>query len=100
MRSDSLAGICKQLVRLADILLHYRGAVKFILHLGIFLCAYLFAYLIRFEFSIPAEYTGVIRDTIVLLLVAKALAFLAFGLFRGWWRHFHRYLNQLRRLLL
>ena len=70
-----------------EFLLRYRGGVKFLLHLGIFGCAYLFAYLIRFEFSIPAPYPGVIRDTIVLLLVAKTLAFLAFGLFRGWWRY-------------
>jgi hypothetical protein len=54
-------------------LLHHRGIVKLFLHLGIFLIAYHLAYLIRFEFIIPPEYGRVIRETILYLLIAKAL---------------------------
>src|SRR3970040_3017778 len=69
-----------------DLLLRYRGIVKFFLHLLIFAGAYHLAYLIRFEFFIPPEYGQVIRETILYLLIAKALGFLVFGLFQGWWR--------------
>lgn len=70
-----------------DYLLKYRGPVKFVLHLGIFLTAYLFAFLLRFEFAIPVAYRATIRETILLLLLAKAIGFRSFGLFQGWWRY-------------
>src|SRR3990172_11988728 len=69
-----------------NFLMRYRGIVKFFLHLLIFAGAYHLAYLIRFEFFIPPEYRQVIRETILYLLIAKALGFLVFGLFQGWWR--------------
>jgi len=68
-------------------LLRHRGTVKFFLHFAIFVSAYCLAYLIRFDFSIPAEYLDVIRTTIPLVLVAKGLGFLSFGVFHGWWRY-------------
>jgi FlaA1/EpsC-like NDP-sugar epimerase len=68
-------------------LMRYRGLVKFVLHLGIFIFAYLSAYLLRFEFAVPSDYRVLIRETIPFLIVAKALGFLAFGLFQGWWRY-------------
>ena len=70
-----------------DILLRHRGEVKFVLHLLIFVSSYLLAYLLRFEFFVPPVYRSVIRETLLLLLVAKGLGFFAFGLFRGWWRY-------------
>jgi len=66
--------------------LRNRGVVKFFLHLAIFTGAYYLAYLIRFDFIIPPKYGQVIRDTILYLLIAKAVGFLVFGLFQGWWR--------------
>src|SRR3990172_6702858 len=69
-----------------NFLMRYRVMVKFFLHLLIFVGAYHLAYLIRFEFFIPPEYWQVIRETILYLLIAKALGFLVFGLFQGWWR--------------
>ncbi len=71
----------------AGVLLRRRGTVKFFLHLTIFASAYCLAYLVRFDFSIPREYLDVIRATIPLVLVAKGLGFLSFGLFHGWWRY-------------
>ena len=70
-----------------DFLLRHRVLVKSFLHLGIFVLAYVAAWLIRFEFSIPPQYVATIRETLLLLLAAKAIGFLAFGLFRGWWRY-------------
>ena len=72
---------------LMAIVLRRRAIVKFLLQGVIFFCAYFGAYLVRFEFSIPAVYAGLLRQTAPGLLVSKALAFLAFGLFQGWWRY-------------
>src|SRR4030067_3813080 len=69
-----------------NFLLRHRGIVEFFLLLLIFAGAYPLAFLIRFEFFIPPEYGRVIRETILYLLIAKALGFLVFGLFQGWWR--------------
>src|SRR3989304_612306 len=69
-----------------NFLLRHRGIVKFFLNLLIFAGAYHLAYLIRFDFFIPPESGQVIREPILYLLIAKALGFLVFGLFQGWWR--------------
>ncbi len=61
--------------------------MKFLLHVGIFIFANHFAYYIRFDFNIPRNLYPVIRETIPVLLIAKALGFLPFGLFSGWWRY-------------
>ena len=70
-----------------DYLLRFRGPVKFVLHLAIFIAANYLAYLVRFDFSIPRQYFIPMWDTIPVLLIAKALGFLAFGQFSGWWRY-------------
>jgi len=70
----------------ADFLLRHRGIVKLFLHFVIFAGAYHLAYLIRFDFIVPPKYGEVIRETILYLLIAKAIGFFAFGLFKGWWR--------------
>jgi FlaA1/EpsC-like NDP-sugar epimerase len=72
---------------LQDILLRHRTTVKTLLHVAIFLFAYLGAYLVRFDWSISPENIGLIRHTIPAVLASKALAFLVFGLFQGWWRY-------------
>jgi FlaA1/EpsC-like NDP-sugar epimerase len=70
-----------------DAAMRFRGIVKFTLHLAIFIIANYLAYYIRFDFSVPRQYATVIVQTIPVLLAAKALGFLAFGLFSGWWRY-------------
>jgi FlaA1/EpsC-like NDP-sugar epimerase len=70
-----------------DWFLRNRGPVKFLLHVGIFLSAYLGAYLVRFEFFIPVAYVPLIKGTLPFLLLSKAVAFAAFRLYRGWWRY-------------
>ena len=71
----------------ADLVLRQRVIVKFLLHLAIFFSAYHFAFLIRFDFSVPMDYLPVIWGTIPVLLLSKALGFYTFGLFQGWWRY-------------
>jgi FlaA1/EpsC-like NDP-sugar epimerase len=68
-------------------LIRFRAIVKFFLTMGIFVVAYLTAFLIRFELVIPGQYLPVVLWTIPVLLVAKSLAFKICGLFRGWWRY-------------
>jgi len=75
------------LIAPAGVLLRHRGVVKLLLHIAIFVSAYIFAYMIRFEFSVPQPYLHVLRLTIPMVLVAKGLGFLVFGLFQGWWRY-------------
>src|SRR5512146_3297490 len=70
-----------------DVALRYRVAVKFLLHMAIFIIANYLAYLIRFDFHVPDPYRSVVIGTIPVLLVTKALGFLSFGLFHGWWRY-------------
>lgn len=71
----------------AEFLLHHRRPVKLFLHLYLFVVAYYLAYLVRFDFRVPPEYLHTFLETVALALAAKAVAFLAFGLFRGWWRY-------------
>jgi FlaA1/EpsC-like NDP-sugar epimerase len=70
-----------------DAALRSRTKVKFFLTLGIFISANHLAWLIRFEFHVPPEMVAVMWQTIPILVIAKALGFLAAGQFRGWWRY-------------
>ena len=79
--------IARWLSRLPDIVLRLRVVVKFLLHLAIFFFAYSLAYVVRFDFAVPSQFVSSLWKTIPVLLVAKALGFLAFGLFYGWWRY-------------
>jgi FlaA1/EpsC-like NDP-sugar epimerase len=80
------SAVAKRLVGPVELLLRYRPVVKFFLHLLIFVAAYHFAYLVRFDFAVPVRYLPVMRETLPALLGAKAFGFLMFGLFSGWWR--------------
>src|SRR5659263_463226 len=78
--------IARRLSPLLDVALRNRTTVKFFLTLGIFITANYLAYLVRFEFNVPSDMAGVMRQTIPILVIAKALGFLVAGQFRGWWR--------------
>ncbi len=67
--------------------LRYRLFLKLVLHGVICVMAFLGAYFLRFEFSIPSQYFPVIREAVPILLLAKAAGFSVFGLFHGWWRY-------------
>jgi FlaA1/EpsC-like NDP-sugar epimerase len=79
--------IARLLSPFLDVALRSRTTVKFFLTLGIFIAANHLAWLLRFEFNVPPDMIGVMWQTIPVLVIAKALGFLAAGQFRGWWRY-------------
>ncbi|MDD5723458.1 MAG: nucleoside-diphosphate sugar epimerase/dehydratase, partial [Syntrophales bacterium] len=79
--------IARWLSPLLDVLLRGRTTVKFFLTIGIFIAANHLAWLLRFEFNVPPDMVAVMLETIPILVIAKALGFLASGQFRGWWRY-------------
>ena len=84
----SFRGACSRAFpSMLGVALRFRSTVKFLLHVVIFISAYLGAFLVRFEGSLPPEYILAIRHTIPVVLASKALAFYSFGLFHGWWRY-------------
>jgi len=70
-----------------DVALRRRTTVKFFLTLGIFISAYLLAWLVRFDFDVPPGMVDVMWQTIPILVIAKAIGFFVSGQFRGWWRY-------------
>ena len=49
--------------------------------------AYLLAFVLRFDLSIPPPYRSVVGATLPLLLACKLVGFSALRLFSGWWHH-------------
>src|SRR3990172_6155917 len=50
-------------------------------------CAYLFAYLLRFEGEIPPQEWAILKATLPYILPFKLIVFMALGLYRGMWRY-------------
>ena len=55
--------------------------------LAIFLFAGLSAFLLRFDFSVPAFFRRYLFTSLLVWVVVKALVFLQLSLDRGWWRY-------------
>lgn len=64
-----------------------RVLVLFLFHAGVFIAAYIFAWLVRFEFKIPAEYADSTRASLPFVIGVQLLVATFFGFFRGWWRY-------------
>jgi FlaA1/EpsC-like NDP-sugar epimerase len=64
-----------------------RRAVILAIHLALIPIAYWFAFLLRFDGSVPADYVSVYWATMPLLLALRLGAFAIFRQFRGWWRY-------------
>jgi FlaA1/EpsC-like NDP-sugar epimerase len=71
------------LVRLAGA----RVAILFAFHAVVFAACYTFAYLLRFEFAIPAEFNETFKWSMPVVLGIQLLVGVAFGFYRGWWRY-------------
>ena len=56
-------------------------------HLAVFAAVYWTAFLLRFDFYLPATDAFALRSTLPWVLVAKFLIFLALGHFDGWWAY-------------
>ncbi|MBX9705735.1 MAG: polysaccharide biosynthesis protein, partial [Gammaproteobacteria bacterium] len=49
-------------------------------------CAWVLAYLLRFNFSIPADFSAEMLATVGWVVVLQVAVFISFGLYRGVWR--------------
>jgi FlaA1/EpsC-like NDP-sugar epimerase len=54
---------------------------------AIILISFLFAFLLRFDFNIPAAQWQVFSELLIPLLIIKTLVFWRFGMNHGWWRY-------------
>ena len=68
-------------------LAQHRIALMVVFNLLVATAAYLLAFALRFDLSIPEEYFRVVGITLPLLLACKLLGFSAFRLFSGWLQH-------------
>jgi len=69
-------------------LLRYRRVVVLATHAALIFLAYLAAYAIRFEFSVPGKELSVFWATLPYLLALRLALFEGFRLHGGYWRHF------------
>lgn len=64
-----------------------RVVILFCFHALVFSACYAFAYLVRFEFTIPPEYVVMLKMTMPVVVTVQLLCGAAFGFYRGWWRY-------------
>ncbi|HXI13989.1 MAG TPA: nucleoside-diphosphate sugar epimerase/dehydratase [Thermoanaerobaculia bacterium] len=64
-----------------------RVAMLFLFHAFVFTLCYVFAWLLRFEFSIPPEFLESFKEGIPYVVGVQLLAGAALGFYRGWWRY-------------
>jgi FlaA1/EpsC-like NDP-sugar epimerase len=69
------------------VLLRYRALLIVLGNLTIATTAYVAAFALRFDLSIPPPYVTILLVTLPLLLVCKFIGFWTLGLFSGWWSH-------------
>lgn len=73
-------------VLVAD-LLHKRRAFEVLMDLLLFAAAYQFAYLLRWDASLPTDQAAIFVRTLGLAVVAQSVSFGAFSVYRGHWHH-------------
>ena len=69
-----------------------------LMHITLFVLAYVTAYWLRFDFSVPADYWQVCAASLPVVLVAKLVAFYSLGLYRSSLRYVS--LGDLKRLVV
>jgi FlaA1/EpsC-like NDP-sugar epimerase len=68
-------------------LIHHTRLVTRTVQIAIFAAAGVLAFLLRFDFSVPAEYRPYLLAAFYALVPAKVFAFYFFKMDRGWWRY-------------
>jgi FlaA1/EpsC-like NDP-sugar epimerase len=68
-------------------LVHGRKAATILGHLLLFACAYVGAFLLRFDFSVPHRDAEVALRLLPLVILVKLVVFRLFGHYRGWWKY-------------
>jgi FlaA1/EpsC-like NDP-sugar epimerase len=64
-----------------------RVALLAVLHALIFSFCYPLAWLVRFEFHIPAAYVNVVTGSLLWIVGIELVVGALFGFYRGWWRY-------------
>ena len=73
--------------RVARRLTHHPRWVMGTIQLAIFAAAGVLAFLLRFDFTVPAQYRPQLLAAICVFVPAKIFAFYFFKMDRGWWRY-------------
>lgn len=72
---------------LSRLLLRHRDVAAVLVHVAIVALAYLLAFALRFDFTIPPRMLWTFAITLPLVLACKLAAFRLCGVFRGSWRY-------------
>jgi FlaA1/EpsC-like NDP-sugar epimerase len=64
-----------------------RVAILFLFHAVVFTGAYVFSFLLRFEFAIPTDQLTILRSSLLVVVGVQLLFGIFFGFYRGWWRY-------------
>ncbi len=64
----------------------FRSFLAFLHDVFVAVLAWIFAYFLRFNFTIPAEFTTSIWQVALFVIPVQALLFIRFGLYKGMWR--------------
>jgi FlaA1/EpsC-like NDP-sugar epimerase len=64
-----------------------RVVLLFLFHALVFSACYAFAYLVRFEFNIPAEHLATFKSSFPIVIGTQLLIGFIFSFYRGWWRY-------------
>jgi len=70
-----------------DRILPYRQPVIVGMHAVLIALAYGLAFLLRFDFQIPAGYSDVFIWTLPFLLIVRMVVFARYGLYQGMWQY-------------
>ena len=70
-----------------SLLLRHRAAITTLFNLTLATAAWVLAFALRFDLSVPERYVPVVLALLPVLLGCKLAGFAAFRLSKGWWRH-------------
>jgi FlaA1/EpsC-like NDP-sugar epimerase len=56
-------------------------------HMALFVCAYVAAFMLRFDFEPSSEYVAMMMNTVGLVVGLKIAVFYTTGQYSGWWRY-------------
>ena len=73
--------------RRTSLLLRHRAAITTLFNLTLATVAWVFAFALRFDLSVPDRYVPVVVALLPVLLGCKLAGFAALRLSRGWWRY-------------
>ena len=73
--------------RRTSLLLRHRAAITTLFNLTLATVAWVLAFALRFDLSVPERYVPVVVALLPVLLGCKLAGFAAFRLSKGWWRH-------------